>query len=313
MWAEACALLDEAERKHRHFFELLAMPSARPVWEPPADIFAEGPELQVVVALPGARAEEIAVQLTAQRLADRNHGAAACLSARGVNVVRLEIPYGRMRRRIDIPPGRYVLVERRLDRGCLFLRLTRETRHEHRRRTHHIARARTVLFPGVVLPISIAGNLSLAAAQEAVRTQRRVGLLLQDEAAADAGEAPEGLHRVGTTATIVRFITAQDGTHHLIAQGDERFTVLDYVSREPFLVARIETHKEPSVLDREIEARGLNLREKAMEAVQLLPQAPGELVNAIRAIESIPALADMVASFMDLKPRTSRRSWRPSI
>jgi ATP-dependent Lon protease len=162
-----------------------------------------------------------------------------------------------------------------------------------------------VLFPGVVLPIAIAGNAALAAAQEAVRTQRRVGLLLQTEPAGAtdgaAAPGPENLHRVGTAASIVRFITAPDGTHHLIAQGEERFTVLDYVSREPFLVARIETHKEPTVLDREVEARGLNLREKALEAVQLLPQAPGELVNAIRSIESIPALADMVASFMDLK------------
>jgi ATP-dependent Lon protease len=99
----------------------------------------------------------------------------------------------------------------------------------------------------------------------------------------------------------VRFITAPDGTHHLIAQGEERFMVLDYVSREPFLVARIEIHKESTALDREVEARGLNLRDRALEAVQLLPQAPGELVNAIRSIESISALADMVASFMDLK------------
>jgi len=162
-----------------------------------------------------------------------------------------------------------------------------------------------VLFPGVVLPIAIAGNAALAAAQEAVRTQRRVGLLLATDPAVGtegaAAPGPENLHRVGTAASIVRFITAPDGTHHLIAQGEERFTVLDYVSREPFLVARIETHKEPTVLDREVEARGLNLREKALEAVQLLPQAPGELVNAIRGIESVPALADMVASFMDLK------------
>ena len=155
----------------------------------------------------------------------------------------------------------------------------------------------TVLFPGVVLPIAISGNAALAAAQEAVRTQRRVGLLLQTDQVAES----DNLHRVGTAATIVRFITAPDGTHHLIAQGEERFTVLDYVSREPFLVARIEIHREPTVFDREIEARGLNLRDKALEAVQLLPQAPGELVNAIRSIESIPALADMVASFMDLK------------
>src|ERR1700730_18368450 len=157
-----------------------------------------------------------------------------------------------------------------------------------------------VLFPGVVLPIAIAGSAALAAAQEAVRTQRRVGLLLQtDPSVAEPG--PEALHRVGTAASIVRFITAPDGSHHLIAQGEERFTVLDYVSRVPFLVARIETHKEPTVLDQETEARGLNLREKALEAVQLLPQAPGELVNAIRSIESIATLADMVASFMDLK------------
>jgi ATP-dependent Lon protease len=165
--------------------------------------------------------------------------------------------------------------------------------------------ANAVLFPGVVLPIAITGELALAAAQEAVRTQRRVGLLLQMDPSVQAPGAdapgPEHLHRVGTAASIVRFITAPDGTHHLIAQGEERFAVLDYVSREPFLVARIETHKETTVLDREVEARGLNLRDKALEAVQLLPQAPGELVNAIRGIESIPALADMVASFMDLK------------
>ncbi len=168
----------------------------------------------------------------------------------------------------------------------------------------------TVLFPGVVLPIAIAGKAALAAAQEAVRTQRRMGLLLQTDPAAETPDAetpgaaapgPENLHRVGTAASIVRFITAADGSHHLIAQGEERFTVLDYVSREPFLVARIDAHKDTTVLDKEIEARGLNLRDKALEAVQLLPQAPGELVNAIRSIESIPLLADMVASFMDLK------------
>jgi ATP-dependent Lon protease len=157
-----------------------------------------------------------------------------------------------------------------------------------------------VLFPGVVLPITVQGDAALAAAQEAVRTQRRVGLVLQTEKADDAAH-PQGLHRVGTAANIVRFITAPDGTHHVICQGEERFTVLDYVSREPFLVARIEPHKEAVSVDRDIEARGLTLRERATEAVQLLPQAPGELANAIRSIESVSTLADMIASFMDLK------------
>ena len=125
MWAEACALLDEAERKHRRFFELLAVPASHPVWEPPADIFADGSELQVVVALPGARADEVVVQITPTGLQIETIVPPPSLSAQ-VNVVRLEIPYGRMRRRIDLPPGRYALIERQLDRGCLFLRLTRE-------------------------------------------------------------------------------------------------------------------------------------------------------------------------------------------
>lgn len=125
MWAEACALLDEAEHKHRRFFELLAVPSAHPMWEPPADIFADGPDLQIVVALPGADAEEVAVQITATGLQIDTTIPPPSFSAH-MNVLRLEIPYGRIRRRIDIPPGRYALVERRLERGYLFLRLTRE-------------------------------------------------------------------------------------------------------------------------------------------------------------------------------------------
>jgi HSP20 family protein len=94
------------------------------VWEPPADIFAEGSDFQVVVALPGARAEDVVVQITPTGLQIETDVPPPSLSAR-VNVVRLEIPYGRMRRRIDLPPGHYALLERQLERGCLFLRLTR--------------------------------------------------------------------------------------------------------------------------------------------------------------------------------------------
>jgi ATP-dependent Lon protease len=157
-----------------------------------------------------------------------------------------------------------------------------------------------VLFPGMVLPITIGRDRSLAAAQEAVRTQRRVGIVLQTDPSID-DPGPDQLHRVGTSATIVRFVTAPDGTHHLICQGEERFTILDYVSREPFLVARIQPHAAAASEDNGIEGRGMSLRDKALEAVQLMPQAPGELANAIRGIESTEALADIVASFLDIK------------
>jgi ATP-dependent Lon protease len=158
-----------------------------------------------------------------------------------------------------------------------------------------------VLFPQVVLPISMRRELSVAAAQEAVKSQRKVGLLLQRDPQKDDPTAEE-LHRVGTVASIVRYLTAADGTHHLICQGEQRFSVLDFLSREPFLVARIQLHPEPTSVNPEIEARALRLRELANEALQLLPQAPPELASALRSIDSIPTLVDMIASFLDLKP-----------
>lgn len=122
MWAEACALLDQAERRHRRFFELLTAPASEPVWEPPANIFADGREVHVMVAMPGARGEDIVTQLTSAGLLIETRVAPPAFEA-GVEVVRLEIPYGRMRRRIDLPPGTYSLAEHRFERGLLFLRL----------------------------------------------------------------------------------------------------------------------------------------------------------------------------------------------
>jgi HSP20 family molecular chaperone IbpA len=123
MWAEACARLEQAERRHRHFFELMAVPSAAPVWEPPANILSLGRELQVTVALPGARADQVAAQVTPSGLLIEANVPPPAF-APGVEVVRLEIPYGRMRRRIELPHGSYTLLEFRLDDGLLFLRLT---------------------------------------------------------------------------------------------------------------------------------------------------------------------------------------------
>jgi HSP20 family protein len=126
MWAEACARLEEAERRHRRFFELLVPHSAAPVWEPPANILSVGRELQVTVALPGARADQVVAQVTASGLLIEATVPPPAF-APGVEVVRLEIPYGRMRRRIELPPGSYTLLEFRLDEGFLFLRLTGTT------------------------------------------------------------------------------------------------------------------------------------------------------------------------------------------
>lgn len=116
-------MLEQVERRHRQFFALVSAPSAPPAWEPPANIFAVGAEVHVMVALPGARAEDTTVVLTSAGLQIETTVPPPAVGA-GTNVVRLEIPYGPMRRRIDLPPGRYALLDRKLERGCLLIRLT---------------------------------------------------------------------------------------------------------------------------------------------------------------------------------------------
>ena len=81
-----------------------------------------------------------------------------------------------------------------------------------------------VLFPGTVLPITLGRPRSVLAAQRAVREQKPVGIVMQRSAEV-ADPLPVDLHRMGTVANIVRYITAPDGTHHLICQGEQRFRV----------------------------------------------------------------------------------------
>src|ERR1700726_895616 len=159
----------------------------------------------------------------------------------------------------------------------------------------------TVLFPGLVLPITLGRPKSIAAAQQAVREQRQVGILLQRSADVDDPTAID-MHRMGTIANIVRYITAPDGTNHLVCQGEQRFQIGEYLSGWPFLVARVVQIPEPGLRTPEIEARFVDLKAKTIEAIQLLPQVPGDLLAAVQSIEAPPALADLAIAYMDVKP-----------
>jgi ATP-dependent Lon protease len=157
-----------------------------------------------------------------------------------------------------------------------------------------------VLFPGIVMPLSLGRAMSIAAAQRSVREQRPVGILMQRDAATET-PGPADMHRMGTVANIARYITAPDGGHHLICQGEQRFQVIEFLEGWPFLVARVLRIPEPDPSAPEIEARFLTLQNQALEAVELLPQAPPDLAMAIRSVTSPAQLADLTASYMDLK------------
>src|SRR5215472_6797884 len=159
-----------------------------------------------------------------------------------------------------------------------------------------------VLFPGVVAPITVGRPKSIAAAQQAVREQRPIGILLQRNAETE-DPGPDDLYRVCTIANIVRYITAPDETHHIVCQGVQRARILDFLPGTPFLAARLLQIPEPTTTSPEIEARFLNLQRQAIEAIQLLPQAPPELVGIFQSATAPGALADLTASYMDINPQ----------
>ncbi len=138
-----------------------------------------------------------------------------------------------------------------------------------------------VLFPGTVLPITLGRQRSILAAQAAIRYSRSIGIVLQREAQTD-DPIPVDLHRVGTEASLLRYLTGPDGTHHAICQGERRFRVVDFLDGYPFLVARVERIAEPEKETAEIAARLLLLRNQATEALRLLPQTPAELSSAVQ-------------------------------
>ena len=156
-----------------------------------------------------------------------------------------------------------------------------------------------VLFPGTVIPLTVGRERSRAAAQEATRQQHPLGVLLQNKPDVE-DPGPDDLHWVGTTATVLRYITAPDGTHHAICSGQKRFRVLEFLEGYPFLAARIQMIDEPEHVDADIEGRAHSLKERALEILGLLPQVPEEMVAALNAVEGPSRLADFIAGLMDI-------------
>ena len=162
----------------------------------------------------------------------------------------------------------------------------------------------TVLFPGVISPITVGRIASVAAAQEAVRTEKKVGFLLQRDPQTNDVK-PEDLYWVGTAGTVVRYITGAEGTHHLVVQGQSRFRVLEFLHGWPYLVARVQLIEQKEAITElqnpDIEARFLQLKAQAAEAISLLPSAPEELTVVVQGMTSPALLADMVANLLDIK------------
>jgi ATP-dependent Lon protease len=155
-----------------------------------------------------------------------------------------------------------------------------------------------VLFPGVVLPITVGRSRSRAAAQHAARTQRPIGVLLQRNKEIEEPGADD-LYWIGTTANVLRYVTGPDGSHHVIAQGEQRFRVLQFLDGWEFPVARVQRIEEHPATAPELEARALSLKQRAVEILRMLPQVPEEMITGLDNVTGPARLADLVAGLMD--------------
>lgn len=123
MWAEACAMLDRADRLHRQFFRPALLYARQMVWEPPIDIYESdnGLTVTITIALPGVEPEQISVSL------DGNHlligGQRHLPNHSGAHIRRLEIPYGRFERHVELPAARLEIAGREFVNGCLSITL----------------------------------------------------------------------------------------------------------------------------------------------------------------------------------------------
>ena len=121
MWAEAVELLQDAERLQRQFFQLGVRQGA-PCWEPPVDLYQNGDELRLLVALPGVTPQQLEVVLAPSLILVRGERSLPA-NFRRAAIHRLEIPYGQFERRIALPSGAFELIDQRLEHGCLVLTL----------------------------------------------------------------------------------------------------------------------------------------------------------------------------------------------
>ncbi len=157
----------------------------------------------------------------------------------------------------------------------------------------------TVLFPGVVIPITVGRDKSIKLIQDAHKSNKVIGVVAQKDVSVEDPEA-EDLYSVGTIAHIMKMLRMPDGSTTVIIQGKRRFALDKIVSEDPYITANVTTFKEvkPSP-SKEFDALVSSLKDLALQIIQLSPNIPSEAAFAIKNIESPSFLINFISSNMN--------------
>ena len=154
----------------------------------------------------------------------------------------------------------------------------------------------TVLFPGVVIPITVTRQKSIRLIKKAYQGSKIIGVLAQKNKQEEPGV--EDLFKFGTIARIIKMLVLPDGNTTIIIQGKNRFSVREFVSEEPFLTARIDLVHEGKFDSKSKESRALfaSLKDAALKIIKLNPEIPQEAQVALENIQSQLFLVHFLSS-----------------
>jgi len=157
----------------------------------------------------------------------------------------------------------------------------------------------TVLYPDLILPIMVGRKKSVKLIDDAMDSDRIIGVLTQKKSEVEDPKESD-LHPVGVAALILRMIRELDGSQRVIVQGISRVKIKEYIQRDPYFKARVDTIEERAEQGVEIEALMLNLRTLFQRAVELAPYLTAELGTMVSNIKSASILADLIASNLNV-------------
>ncbi|MBL7978912.1 MAG: endopeptidase La [Bacteroidetes Order II. Incertae sedis bacterium] len=164
-----------------------------------------------------------------------------------------------------------------------------------------LALKNTVLYPGVVLPITVGRDTSLKLVREAYNGTKKIGVIAQKDSEVEVPTAQD-LYEIGTVASILKLIKMPDGTVSIVIQGKRRFEIREYLQEEPYLVANVTAYDEPKEENQiELTARVRSIKDLATQIIRLNPNLPSEAEYAIQNIDSASFLIYFIASNLQIE------------
>lgn len=166
----------------------------------------------------------------------------------------------------------------------------------------------TVLFPGVVIPVTVGRQKSIRLVKKSYRGDRIIGVVAQENVNTQEPDL-EDLYKVGTVAKILKMLIMPDGNTTIIIQGQKRFRIKELVQEEPFLTARVEVFGDilPSKNKKEVKALIQSLKDSAEKILKLNPEIPQDAEVAINNIESPGFLTHFLSSNLNVEVKDKQK------